>query len=119
MPLEIFLWSKIQMFKLLHILAILMTSWFCLFTHSAAIAKSKEELIHILKHDCGSCHGMTLKGGLGPNLLSERLKLQSLESIKNTILLGRPGTAMPPWQNLLSTDDIEKMAVLLREGEVK
>ena len=24
------------------------------------------ELIHRLKHDCGSCHGMTMKGGLGP-----------------------------------------------------
>jgi mono/diheme cytochrome c family protein len=24
------------------------------------------ELLHLLKHDCGSCHGMTRKGGLGP-----------------------------------------------------
>jgi cytochrome c55X len=82
-------------------------------------AKNKEELIYILKHDCGSCHGMILKGGLGPSLLSERMKLQSIESISNTILLGRPGTAMPPWQKLLSKEDIEKMAVILREGEVK
>ena len=24
------------------------------------------ELTHLVKHDCGSCHGMTMKGGLGP-----------------------------------------------------
>lgn len=90
-----------------------------LFSDLPIFAKNKEELIHILKHDCGSCHGMTLKGGLGPSLMSERLKLQSLESITNTIMLGRPGTAMPPWQKLLSKEDIEKMAVILREGEIK
>lgn len=89
------------------------------FGHTDAIVKSKDELIHILKHDCGSCHGMTLKGGLGPNLLKERLMPLSLESIKNTISLGRPGTAMPPWQNLLTQDDISKIAVMLKEGEVK
>jgi cytochrome c55X len=82
-------------------------------------AKGKEELIYIVKHDCGSCHGMSLKGGLGPDLLSERLKLQPLESIKNSISLGRPGTAMPPWQNLLQPEDIEKIAIMLREGEIK
>ncbi|HAF55336.1 MAG TPA: cytochrome C55X NirC, partial [Thauera sp.] len=26
------------------------------------------ELIHIVRQDCGSCHGLTLKGGLGPAL---------------------------------------------------
>lgn len=98
---------------------ILSVSLSFLFAYSVALAKSQEELIYILKHDCGSCHGMTLKGGLGPNLLSERLKLLPFDSIKNTIQFGRPGTAMPPWQNLLSTEDIEKIALLLREGAIK
>jgi cytochrome c553 len=89
------------------------------FAISFAVAKSNEELIYIVKHDCGSCHGMTLKGGLGPSLLSERMKLQPLEVIKNTIMMGRANTAMPPWQNLLSHEDIEKIAILLREGEIK
>ncbi len=35
----------------------------------------QQELLHLLKHDCGSCHGMTLKGGLGPDLTTKRLNL--------------------------------------------
>ena len=31
-----------------------------------AVAGRQEELIYRLRQDCGSCHGMTLKGGLGP-----------------------------------------------------
>ncbi|MCG8427047.1 MAG: cytochrome c, partial [Chromatiales bacterium] len=26
----------------------------------------QNDLLHLLKHDCGSCHGMRLEGGLGP-----------------------------------------------------
>jgi hypothetical protein len=29
----------------------------------------QKELIHLVRQDCGSCHGMTLQGGLGPALL--------------------------------------------------
>ena len=36
------------------------------------------ELSHMVKQDCGSCHGMTLKGGLGPALLEENLQNLSL-----------------------------------------
>jgi len=32
------------------------------------------ELLYLLKHDCGSCHGMTRKGGLGPALLPANLR---------------------------------------------
>lgn len=33
----------------------------------------QKQLIHLLKQDCGSCHGLTLKGGLGPALLPDVL----------------------------------------------
>ena len=32
------------------------------------------ELNNLLIQDCGSCHGMTMKGGLGPALTPEVLK---------------------------------------------
>ena len=49
------------------------------------------EIIHLLKHDCGSCHGMRLQGGLGPALNPERLKPFTAEQLAATILYGRPG----------------------------
>lgn len=77
----------------------------------------QQELRHLLKHDCGSCHGMTLKGGLGPALLPENLSSKSDEVLKQTILHGRPPTPMPPWSAILSEEDIEWLVMLLRRGE--
>ena len=31
------------------------------------------KLVALVREDCGSCHGRTLKGGLGPPLLPEAL----------------------------------------------
>ncbi len=74
------------------------------------------QLAHLLKHDCGSCHGMTLKGGLGPSLLPADLKDKPDELLFVTIQQGRPGTPMPPWKTLLSDDDIHYLITLLRKG---
>jgi cytochrome c55X len=74
------------------------------------------ELRHLLVQDCGSCHGMTLKGGLGPALLPDNLAGKPDALLVNTILLGRPGTAMPPWQALLSEEDAVWLVEVLRAG---
>ncbi|MDH5485400.1 MAG: c-type cytochrome [Gammaproteobacteria bacterium] len=73
-----------------------------------------QELKHLLKHDCGSCHGMTLNGGLGPALLPGSLKDKPDELLFVTIREGRHGTPMPPWKSLLSDDDIKSIIKLLR-----
>jgi len=78
--------------------------------------KRKVELVHMVKQDCGSCHGMTLKGGLGPALLPENLKEKSVLFIQNTIFYGRPGTAMPPWQPILSQQEIIWISQQLKQG---
>ncbi|WP_305790975.1 cytochrome c [Dechloromonas sp. HYN0024] len=65
-------------------------------------AMRQKELVHLVRQDCGSCHGMTLKGGLGPALLPESLRDKSAEGLAATIYYGRPGTPMPPWQAFLS-----------------
>ncbi len=57
----------------------------------------RAQLAHWLRDDCGACHGMTLKGGLGSPLTAEALADKPLESLVQTVLHGRPGTAMPPW----------------------
>jgi cytochrome c55X len=76
----------------------------------------QRQLLHLLKHDCGSCHGLTLKGGLGPPLLIENLKEKPDEMLALTILEGRPGTPMPPWKSLLTRDEVDWLVQQLRQG---
>ena len=78
--------------------------------------KRQKELIHLLKQDCGSCHGMTLKGGLGPALLPENLQNKPSLFLQNTILKGRPGTAMPPWETILTKQEIQWLTNQLQLG---
>lgn len=79
-------------------------------------AKRRTELIALVRQDCGSCHGMTLKGGLGPALLPDALKDKSAESLQATILQGRPGSAMPPWQRFLSEAEAAWIVAQLQKG---
>jgi len=74
------------------------------------------ELNNLLIQDCGSCHGMTMKGGLGPALTPAVLKNKPREMIKATIANGRPGTPMPPWNNILSVEEINWMVDTLYAG---
>lgn len=62
-------------------------------------------LMNLLKQDCGSCHGMTMKGGLGPPLLPKNLAGRDENEISEIILNGVPGQPMPPWNVELSTDE--------------
>jgi cytochrome c55X len=64
----------------------------------------RAELLNMIRHDCGSCHGLTLAGGLGLPLLPEALKDKHPEALKETILRGRGGTPMPPWQAFITED---------------
>lgn len=62
----------------------------------------QHELVRLVRQDCGSCHGMTLQGGLGPALLPANLRDKPADGLAATIYYGRPGTPMPPWQQFLS-----------------
>ncbi|MCK5664914.1 MAG: cytochrome c [Thiotrichaceae bacterium] len=85
--------------------------WLCLplLIPTVALAEpSKErqaELQNMLKHDCGSCHGLTLKGGLGPPLLAKDLVNKPNDYLVETIQNGRKGTAMPPWKPFISEQE--------------
>ncbi len=72
-------------------------------------------LRNLLKHDCGACHGLTLKGGMGPALLPEALAGKSDELLISTILEGRKGTAMPPWRPFINHDEAAWLIGLLRK----
>ena len=77
----------------------------------------QQQLTHLLKHDCGSCHGMTLQGGLGPALLAENLQDKPDEMLIISILEGRPGTPMPAWKSQLSNEDAAWLVKQLRTSK--
>ena len=69
-------------------------------------ASRQAELLHMLRHDCGACHGLRLHGGLGPPLTSAAMARYAPEVLEQMILEGRPGTPMPPWKALLGPADV-------------
>ena len=74
----------------------------------------QQQLSELLAHDCGSCHGLTRKGGLGPSLLPDALLNKSDDFLIMTIANGRKGTPMPPWKDFLTKSEIRWMVKSLR-----
>lgn len=74
-------------------------------------------LEHMVIQDCGSCHGLTLKGGLGRPLTAQALAEADPEILALVILDGIPGTAMPPWRPLLTEDEAMWIADYLKTKE--
>lgn len=77
-------------------------------------SQRQQELINLLKHDCGSCHGLPPKGGLGPSLMPQALDGKSDEMLIDTIQNGRPNSAMPPWKKFLTLDETAWLVKQLR-----
>lgn len=76
----------------------------------------QDEIVRLVRQDCGSCHGMTLAGGLGPALLPDLLRDKPPESLVATILYGRPGTPMPPWSDFLTENEAKWIVEKLLKG---
>ena len=75
------------------------------------------ELEHMVTQDCGSCHGLTMKGGLGSPLTAAALDHAEPEGLALIILDGVPGTAMPPWRPLITEDEAMWIADYLKNKE--
>lgn len=93
------------------------------FTSSSAApvgpdTKRQAQLRNLVRQDCGSCHGMTLKGGLGKPLLPTSLTDWSVGDLTQTILDGVPGTPMPPWRGLLNEQEARWIAKNLKKGNI-
>lgn len=76
----------------------------------------RQEIIGLVRNDCGSCHGGRLKGGLGPPLRPENLRDKAPESLRETILHGRAGGAMPPWSDFLTAEEADWVVHQLMKG---
>ncbi len=105
---------------IVHLLPVL-TASIALATGAYALAgdlapERTRELVHLVRQDCGSCHGMTLKGGLGKPLLPENLADRDAETLAEIILDGIPETPMPPWRGQLTETEALWIARKLKEG---
>ena len=117
---------RISLIKIDNLKQIFLTSVLSLFCFSFAYAADSDgkalskqrraELHNLLIQDCGSCHAMTMKGGLGPALTPEVLSNKPRQMIEMTIRHGRPGTPMPPWSPILSKEEISWLVDTLYSG---
>ena len=57
-----------------------------------------------------------LKGGLGPALLPENLRDKAPVSLRETILRGRIGTAMPAWSAFITEAEAAWVVEQLMKG---
>jgi cytochrome c55X len=83
---------------------------------SQPLPSRQHELLRLLHQDCGSCHGLRLTGGLGPALTPNALKDKPDASLVATIVSGRRGTPMPPWQPFMSEEEARWLVARLKEG---
>jgi len=83
---------------------------------ATAAGAEPERLAALVRQDCGSCHGLTLKGGLGKPLTPEHLQQWDVDQVTRIILDGVPGTPMPPWRPLLGENDARWIAERLKQG---
>jgi cytochrome c55X len=101
-----------------------MHRWLVLLALAAATAAAaadpaparRAELLHMVKQDCGSCHGLTMKGGLGPSLEPAALAEKDANALRFVILHGRRGTPMPPWSAHLTEPEAQWIVDQLKKG---
>jgi mono/diheme cytochrome c family protein len=64
---------------------------------------------------CAACHGAQGEGGVGPPLMqNEYVDTSTDAELEATILGGRPGTAMPPFEGRLTAQEVSALVTLLR-----
>ena len=101
-----------------------MHRWLVLLVLAAATAAAaadpaparRAELLHLVRQDCGSCHGLTMKGGLGPSLEPAALAEKDADMLSFVILHGRRGTPMPPWSAHLTEPEAQWIVDQLKKG---
>ena len=76
----------------------------------------QSELLNLVRQDCGSCHGLRFEGGLGVPLTPAALKGKPVEALRDTILYGRNGTTMPPWNPFLTEAEAGWIVQILMKG---
>lgn len=86
----------------------------CLAAQAGELDPAK--LANLVRQDCGSCHGLTLRGGLGKPLTAEHLAQWNHDQLVRIILDGVPGTPMPGWRSIITEAEAFWIARALQQG---
>lgn len=76
----------------------------------------RAELLNLVVQDCGSCHGLRMEGGLGLPLTPKALEGKDRDGLAITIMQGRPGTTMPPWNPFMTEEEAGWIVDMLKKG---
>lgn len=75
--------------------------------------------LKLYRSRCTVCHGENGEGKIGPSINNQAvLSIVSNEFLHDTIVRGRPGTAMPAWRQL-SSEDVADVIALLRSWQTQ
>jgi cytochrome c55X len=110
--------------RLRHIAIAAVATWSLVPGGSVAVAageapgpERRHEIRHMVRHECGACHGLRLKGGLGPALTAKRLADRPAGGLVEAILDGREGTPMPPWRPFIEPHEARWLVQQLKTGD--
>jgi cytochrome c55X len=76
----------------------------------------REQILGLMRSECGACHQAKLRDGFGPPLVPEALVGRSLGELTAAILAGKPETQMPSWAEALTIGEARWLAHVLRDG---
>ncbi|NPA66027.1 MAG: nitrite reductase [Epsilonproteobacteria bacterium] len=94
-----------------------------LFISAAAVAvvstglfagTSNMDVASVFEKECQGCHGPNHEGGVGADLRPNVIAKKNSYELAQTILNGRPGTAMPGFKDSFSKADADKMVDYLQ-----
>lgn len=80
---------------------------------------SKMDVVKVFEKECQGCHGPNHEGGVGSSLDPKVIRNKNSYALRDVILNGRAGTAMPAFKSSFTTDDADKMVDYLLKYEVK
>jgi cytochrome c55X len=81
-------------------------------------SERQTQLRRLLAQDCSVCHGMLLKGDLGPPLTNKSLAGKSEEELMQSIMEGHEETAMPPWWWMLEEYEARWLIRFIRDNPI-
>jgi mono/diheme cytochrome c family protein/DNA-binding beta-propeller fold protein YncE len=73
------------------------------------VAAEARPVVRLFQDACSGCHGASRQGGTGPALIPQRLGSVGEEFLEAVIINGRPGTAMPPWKDVLKDEQVKDL----------
>ncbi|HEY3487714.1 MAG TPA: cytochrome c [Gammaproteobacteria bacterium] len=77
-------------------------------------SERQTQLRQLLAQDCSVCHGLLLKGDLGPPLTAKSLAGKSEHALVQIIIEGHEETAMPPWWWMLEEYEARWLVKFIR-----